>query len=1370
MQKFPRMEALVLLRNWWLSRLLVAVGVGLAAVLPVVCACAQGTAASPFRFYTVQDGLNQRLVQAFEQDQHGFIWLATWGGVNRFDGRSFESLTTRQGLRVNGSTAMHVDASNALWVGDTGGGLTLVENGRPVRTYAPREDRRSPVRALATSNDVLYLGFQSLGAARLDLNDPMARITPLPGLAGMFVRKIAPTPSGEILLLTVNQGLFVYTPGGDANPRLVDAQVTAIHASEDGVLAVGSRDGRIGLYRPAGILWRDADFGDRVTDLAFDSDGLAWVSTRTSIVPADAPHKPIPVNGPGRLLLDRDGILWVLTSSGLGRYLGERFTHYPLEVRGTSSIVYAIASDAGGRYWFGTGTGLLMTDADGQLVDVNEALGLRRCEVRDLKILPDANQLWMGCVRGQSQRIDLATMTPSPVFGEQTRSVLALARDASGWIWAGTPFGELIAEHPQEAGTRRFEFGQDKPIYSLAAGSNGMLWIAVQNHGIYRMATNQPDAEPEQVLSVDDLGGQSPMHLAIRQEADGNDLVWIGTLGGTIALWQSGSVDLTFSHEVLARQSIYALVPLPDNTLAIGTERGLYRYDLTSANLDFYGADEGFKGIETKNHASFLEDSGTLWVGTAAGATRMDLELPMDNPPPPPPTIVAVHLADQAFAPNDGDVINVVESTAVIEFAAVSTRAAKDIEFSHRMLGMDPRWSTPSAPTSVTFGRLLPGNMVFEVRARRGGEQWSEPMSMALRVPTPYWQTLPFRLACAAALFAACAGLIRLRTLRVERNNVMLQRQVDERTRSIAERTEQLRREMEEREKAELAREEMEDRFQRAYQNSPLGMALVTADGRIFDLNPQMRAQFWPTGTVDSNELLPSIIAPPHRDEFEAFLVEMASADHPGQSREFACLTQRNENLVIVFTLSPIRGPEGVTRYFLVMTQDVTQSREMTRQLEYQASFDELTGLHNRRSFATRLERAFAASMDNKLSYLLAIDLDRFKVVNDTCGHPAGDDLLVQVAALLRGSVRDTDVVARNGGDEFSIILLSCEESVARKKAELVRRCIAELRFAWGGQIFRIGASIGVARIDARANTLEELTMLADSACYTAKKEGRNRVHFATDEMEAVQEQREEIRWVQRLPLALERDEYRLYGQRLQAFAPAADNAQHIEVLLRLYDPAQNRMIPPGAFFPVVERYGLSRAIDEWVVRRTIAIINSHTEFTRSAHRFWINLSGASLSDPRFCPELRDVIEDAGLPPGTLNFEITETTAMHNQREASNLIGTLRDVGCEFALDDFGSGSSSFGYLKTLDVNYVKIDGHFVRNIARDQTDRLFVKSIIDIAHSLGMKVVAEFVEDDEVGRIAEHLGADYGQGFALHRPESIADLSPMRRVGSSTA
>ena len=533
-------------------------------------------------------------------------------------------------------------------------------------------------------------------------------------------------------------------------------------------------------------------------------------------------------------------------------------------------------------------------------------------------------------------------------------------------------------------------------------------------------------------------------------------------------------------------------------------------------------------------------------------------------------------------------------------------------------------------------------------------------------------------------------------------------------------------------------------------------MALVSAEGAILDVNPRIRELLWPNRAPQSGASLARVIDPEQRDAFKAFLSEMATADHPGQSREFACVTQCAKRRIIVFTLSPIRGLEGVARYFLVMTQDVTQSREMTQQLEYQARFDELTGLHNRRSFATRLQQVWSGQPQGKSSYLLAIDLDRFKVVNDTCGHAAGDELLVQVADILRPCVRDSDVVARNGGDEFAIILVGCGEDVARRKAELVRQQVSDIRFHYQGSVFRIGASIGVVRIDARVHSVEELTMLADSACYAAKEGGRNRVHFLTGAVQTAEEHRKEIRWVQRLPQALERDEFQLYCQRICPLG-AHDAAEQFEVLLRLHDPAQGRIIPPGAFFPSVERFGLSRAIDEWVVNKTVQTIAERGLCADGGHRYWINLSGTSLNDPEFRRELRDTIARASLPPGALNFEITETVVMRSPREANKLIGSLRDMGCEFALDDFGSGVSSFGYLRSLDLDVVKIDGHFVRNLAQDQANRLFVKSIIDIAHALGLRTVAEFVEDDQTHRIVEQLGAEYGQGFGLHRPEPFS-------------
>lgn len=426
-----------------------------------------------------------------------------------------------------------------------------------------------------------------------------------------------------------------------------------------------------------------------------------------------------------------------------------------------------------------------------------------------------------------------------------------------------------------------------------------------------------------------------------------------------------------------------------------------------------------------------------------------------------------------------------------------------------------------------------------------------------------------------------------------------------------------------------------------------------------------------------------------------------------------------------------------------------------TSQLKELAETDTLTGLSNRRSFQLSLEHAHAtASRGSQPTFLLFMDLDQFKIVNDTSGHAAGDALLTTVTAIIRENIRDVDVAGRLGGDEFALILQYCPEEVALKIAESIRRQIEDLRFNWENEVHQIGVSIGAVPITSDFGTLEEIKQTADAACYAAKNAGRNRVHLAKASDDSLREHRGEVRWAQRINEAINKDQFILYGQAIQPANSLADEPEHIEILLRLRDYETRTFVQPGAFLPAAERYGLATKLDEWVVRSLIKNIYVHSAFDASERQYWVNLSGASVGDEKFVNFLIEEMTNSPIQPGLINFEITETAVIRNISEAQRLMGKLHDMGCKFALDDFGTGLSSFSHLKKLPVDHLKIDGHFIREIHKAESDRIFVKSIIDIAHAMNLKAVAEYVENDEILRVVTELGVDYIQGFGIHRPE----------------
>ncbi|MDX5410719.1 MAG: EAL domain-containing protein, partial [Thauera sp.] len=436
--------------------------------------------------------------------------------------------------------------------------------------------------------------------------------------------------------------------------------------------------------------------------------------------------------------------------------------------------------------------------------------------------------------------------------------------------------------------------------------------------------------------------------------------------------------------------------------------------------------------------------------------------------------------------------------------------------------------------------------------------------------------------------------------------------------------------------------------------------------------------------------------------------------------------------------VAPIFDEQAQITGTALVFHDVTELRGLAREMSYQAAHDMLTGLVNRREFELRAESAIQIARREGLVHALCyLDVDQFKVVNDTCGHIAGDELIKQLASRLQGRIRESDTLARLGGDEFGVLLEACPQSKAVEIAEELRELIRSHRYEWEGHRFDLSVSIGVVAITKDSGSLAEVLSAADSACYVAKDQGRNRVHVFDTEDSALLEHHSHMRWVPRLQSALDADRFELHCQRVAPIGRGVDagtsdapKVDYHEILVRLREDDQ--LIAPGMFIAAAERYHLMPAIDRWVVRRALQMLAGRTHW--GAHDlFAINLSGHTLSDEDFLDFVVAELEQAGIEPRRLCFEITETAAVANLRSAQHFIHTLRRHGCAFALDDFGSGLSSFAYLKRLPVDYLKIDGRFVKDIVSDTMDHAMVEAINQLGHIVGVRTIAEFVENAEI-------------------------------------
>ena len=477
----------------------------------------------------------------------------------------------------------------------------------------------------------------------------------------------------------------------------------------------------------------------------------------------------------------------------------------------------------------------------------------------------------------------------------------------------------------------------------------------------------------------------------------------------------------------------------------------------------------------------------------------------------------------------------------------------------------------------------------------------------------------------------------------------------------------------------------------------------------------------------------------------------------PFVSGEGSVLHNRGGNSYDVkCSASPLRTGSGQVLGAVLVFQDVTETRQLIRQLRYKAHHDDLTRLPNREAFKRDLLEAVASVRNNDLVHTLAyMDLDRFKVINDSAGHQAGDALLRNVARFLKGQLRETDCVARLGGDEFGILLRDCNKEQGRVRCEQLVRKIIALRFPWAGRVFDVGASVGVTEIRRDNNQVADLMSQADVACYSAKHAGRGVVMLYEADSSAAAEQHREIHMASRIREALDENRLQLHAQPI-ASARDTTRISHYELLVRMVD-ADGTLIHPGAFIPAAERYGLMLQIDNWVMNEFLC--RRVKDAAASGLSFAMNLSAEAIGDREFQQKFIELLESAELPSQRLGIEITETAMINQMENASEFVATLRDIGCKVALDDFGNGLSSFNYLKAFSIDYIKIDGSFVRQVDSNFVDLMIVESINQVAHRLNARTIAEFVEDVGTAERLREIGVDLLQGYHIGHPQPLEQV-----------
>jgi diguanylate cyclase (GGDEF)-like protein/PAS domain S-box-containing protein len=546
------------------------------------------------------------------------------------------------------------------------------------------------------------------------------------------------------------------------------------------------------------------------------------------------------------------------------------------------------------------------------------------------------------------------------------------------------------------------------------------------------------------------------------------------------------------------------------------------------------------------------------------------------------------------------------------------------------------------------------------------------------------------------------------------------------------------------------------------------GVITTDAEGRVDYLNPVAeRYTEWSTAEARGRPLQEIYRVVDERSTKAIDPLMHAEARSAAEEGEAAMrlVSRSGRECPVRFSCAPISAANGSRLGTIVVFHDISQIRAMAQQLIWQASHDALTGLVNRREFERRLAELIETARGKGREHaLMFMDLDNFKAVNDTCGHSAGDELLRQLTAVMLTRMRGSDTLARLGGDEFGALLESCPPEQGLRIAHATRETVREFRFVWENKTFSVGVSIGLVPIDANSGSPTEVLALADASCYEAKNKGRDRVQVYRPQDADLPGKHSDLQLVSQINRAFEMGEFRLFRQRIVPLAVSASEQPYYEVLVRMVDRSGN-LVPPTGFMPAAERYNLLTSIERWVISSLVEHLHREWQSGAIPHQpgpdgsrgyYAVNLSGASINDKSFPEFLRNLLTRYELPHGLLCFEITETTAISNLNKAAELMRELKGMGYRFALDDFGTGMSSFAYLKYLPVDYLKIAGMFVKDMAEDAMDCAIVESINRISHILGMKTVAESVETADTLERVKALKIDFAQGYYLAEPEEL--------------
>ena len=584
----------------------------------------------------------------------------------------------------------------------------------------------------------------------------------------------------------------------------------------------------------------------------------------------------------------------------------------------------------------------------------------------------------------------------------------------------------------------------------------------------------------------------------------------------------------------------------------------------------------------------------------------------------------------------------------------------------------------------------------------------------------------------------------------------MLEQLVDQRTQQLTNANQSLTRQIKDTKIAEEVAKVGEARYQALYHDNPSMFFTIDESANVVSVNQFGAALLGYSVDELTGTAAETLYTETEQKKVRTHILECFNNPDEVQRWE-SCKVKKDGSLLWVrSTVRQIQQDDGVKQLFMVC-EDITEAHYMSEQLAYRATHDDLTGLINRREFEHRLGQLINTTKQTNATHALCyVDLDHFKAINDSCGHIAGDECLRQIAEIIQTHAGSYNLLARIGGDEFTLIFHNCDLELAKKRANKLLDAIHAHQFFWLNDHYSLSASIGLVVVDKTTDNIPGLLSMADTSCYAAKQQGRNRIHLFKQDDVLIKRRKTDMAWAARIESAIEQDNFLLLKQDIAPLQQAG-TGRHYEVLIRMLD-SNGEQIRPKIFIPVAERYGTAGQIDRWVIGHCLKWLSGDPGKLDDLSMVSINLSGQSISDPGLLKFITEQMAATNIPPQKICFEITETAAITNLTQANQLIINLKKVGCKFALDDFGRGLSSFAYLKNLPIDYVKIDGMFVKNMLNSRVDREVVNSINQLAKILGKQTIAEFVPDQETIELLTELGVDYAQGAAIGLPSPLLD------------